>query len=340
VLAAVTRGEGSMELLEVPAPGEPGAGEVALRPEVVGVCGSDVHLFHGHLGADVYPRIQGHEISAVVDAVGAGVEHVRAGDRAAVWPVLACGRCYPCSIGRQNVCANIAIIGAHVDGALQERLIVPGSQVFAVGDMAPAVTAFVEPTSIGVRTVVRARVSGEDRVVVLGAGPIGQAVCLAARDRGAAVLVADVVPERLEHARALGADAVVCGDAATVAGHVRDWAGGDGVAVLIETTGVPAVVRSAFDVTAPAGRLVLVALSHHEVTLPLMDFPIRELDVLGVSCCNADEFADAVDLVRRNQDAVARLITDEFAFDRAPDALRYVADGSPELMKAVIAVTP
>jgi L-gulonate 5-dehydrogenase len=85
---------------------------------------------------------------------------------------------------------------------------------------------------------------------------------------------------------------------------------------------------------------VLVALSHHEITLPLMDFPIRELDVLGVSCCNADEFADAVDLVRRNQDAVARLITDEFAFDRAPDALRYVADGSPELMKAVIAVAP
>jgi L-gulonate 5-dehydrogenase len=191
-----------------------------------------------------------------------------------------------------------------------------------------------------VRTVVRARVTAEDRVVVLGAGPIGQAVCLAAGDLGATVLMADVVPERLEHARAMGAEEVVCGDAAAVADQVRDWAGNDGVAVLIETTGVPAVVRSAFDVVAPAGRLVLVALSHHEVGLPLMDFPIRELDVLGVSCCNAGEFAAAVDLVRRNQDAVARLITDEFAFDRAPEALRYVADGSPELMKAVITVAP
>ena len=340
MLAAVTRGESSMELLDVPAPGEPGPGEVVLRPEVVGVCGSDVHLFRGDLGADVFPRIQGHEISAVVDAVGPGSDQVQAGDRVAVWPVLACGRCYPCSIGRENVCANIAIIGAHVDGALQERLIVPGSQIFAVGDMAPAVTAFVEPTSIGVRTVVRARVTAEDRVVVLGAGPIGQAVCLAAGDLGATVLMADVVPERLEHARAMGAEEVVCGDAAAVADQVRDWAGNDGVAVLIETTGVPAVVRSAFDVVAPAGRLVLVALSHHEVGLPLMDFPIRELDVLGVSCCNAGEFAAAVDLVRRNQDAVARLITDEFAFDRAPEALRYVADGSPELMKAVITVAP
>jgi L-gulonate 5-dehydrogenase len=340
VLAAVTRGEYSLELVDVPAPGEPGPGEVLLRPEIVGVCGSDVHIFHGDLGDDVFPRIQGHEISAVVDAVGPGSDHIRQGDRVAVWPVLACGRCYPCSIGRQNVCANIAIIGAHVDGALQERLRVPASQVFAVGDMAPAVTAFVEPTSIGVRTVVRARVEAGDRVVVLGAGPIGQAVCLAAGDLGATVLMADVVPERLEHARAMGAQEIVCGDAAAVADQVREWAGGDGVAVLIETTGVPAVVRSAFDVVAPAGRLVLVALSHHEVSLPLMDFPIRELDVLGVSCCNAGEFAAAVDLVRRNEDAVARLITDEFAFERAPDALRYVAGGSPELMKAVITVAP
>ena len=340
MLAAVTRGESSMELLDVPEPGEPGPGEVVLRPEVVGVCGSDVHIFHGDLGDDVFPRLQGHEISAVIDAVGPGSDGVRAGDRVAVWPVLACGRCYPCSIGRENVCANIAIIGAHVDGALQERLVVPASQVFAVGDMAPAVTAFVEPTSIGVRTVVRARVTAEDRVVVLGAGPIGQAVCLAANDLGATVLMADVVPERLEHARAMGAEEVVCGDAAAVVDQVRDWAGADGAAVLIETTGVPAVVRSAFDVVAPAGRLVLVALSHHEVSLPLMDFPIRELDVLGVSCCNAGEFAAAVDLVRRNEDAVARLITDEFAFERAPEALRYVAGGSPELMKAVITVAP
>ena len=329
-----------MELVDGPAPGEPGPGEVVLAPEVVGVCGSDVHLFHGHLGADVYPRIQGHEISAVVDAVGSGVEHVRPGDRAAVWPVLACGRCYPCSIGRQNVCANIAIIGAHVDGALQERLRVPASQVFAVGDMAPAVTAFVEPTSIGVRTVVRARVSAGERVVVLGAGPIGQAVSLAARDLGAAVLMADVVPERLEHARAMGAEEVVCGDAAAVADQVRDWAGADGPAVLIETTGVPAVVRSAFDVVAPAGPRRRGARAHHHVSRPRKGVPIRELDVLGVSCCNAGEFAAAVDLVRRNEEVVARLITDEFAFERAPEALRYVAGGSPELMKAVITVAP
>ena len=317
--------------------GEPGAGEVVLAPEVVGVCGSDVHLFHGRLG-HAFPRIQGHEISAVVEAVGPGVDRVGPGDRVAVWPVLACGACYPCSIGRENACANIAIIGADVDGALQERLQRAGVAGLRRGRHPPAVTAFVEPASIGVHTAARARVTAGERVVVLGAGPIGQAVCLAARDRGAAVLLADRVPERLEHARAMGAQQVVCGDAAGLADEVRGWAGDEGVPVIVETTGVPAVVRLAFEITAPAGRLVLVALSDQEVSLPLGVFPIHELDVLGVSCCNASEFANAVDLVRRHEDAVARLITDEFAFDRAAQALAYVADGAPELMKAVIHV--
>ena len=216
----------------------------------------------------------------------------------------------------------------------------PASQVFAVGDMAPAVTAFVEPTSIGVRTVVRARVSAEDRVVVLGAGPIGQAVCLAARDLGATVLMADVVPERLEHARAMGAEEVVCGDAAAVADQVRDWAGGDGVGVLIETTGVPrwCAARSTSS-RRPGGSCWWRSRTTRSACRSWTSRSGSSTSS-GVSCCNAGEFADAVDLVRRNQDAVARLITDEFAFERAPEALRYVADGSPELMKAVIAVAP
>jgi threonine dehydrogenase-like Zn-dependent dehydrogenase len=336
VLAAVTRGKGSMELLDVDAPGEPGPGEMLLRPEVVGVCGSDVHILHGDLGGDVYPCIQGHEISAVVEAVGPGADHVRPGERVAVWPAIACGTCYACSIGRGNVCSNLSIIGHHVHGALQERMVVPGSQVFGVGDLAPAVTAFVEPTSVGVRSVVRARVTAEDRVVVLGAGPIGQAVCLAAHDRGAAVLVADIVQERLELARAMGADEVVCGDAAAVVGQARDWAGADGIGVLIETTGVPAVVRTAFDAMAAAGRLVLVALSPHDITLPMLDFPFRELDVLGVSCCNGDEFEEAVGFVERNGDRLENLITQEFPLERAPEALQWAMDHPAEAMKVVI----
>ena len=118
-----------------------------------------------------FPRIQGHEVCAVVDEVGPGVEGVRAGDRVALWPVLACGECYPCSIGRGNACSRIRILGVHLDGALQERLLLPAAQLFPVGDQEPAVAALVEPVSIGVRTASRARIDEGERVVVLGAGP-------------------------------------------------------------------------------------------------------------------------------------------------------------------------
>ena len=129
MLAAVTHGESSMELLDVPEPASRGRARCVLRPEVVGVCGSDVHLFHGDLGDDVFPRIQGHEISAVIDAVGPGSDR-RAGRRSRRGVARAAlrARAARCSIGREHVCANIAIIGAHVDGALQERLVRAGAR--------------------------------------------------------------------------------------------------------------------------------------------------------------------------------------------------------------------
>ena len=244
-----------------------------LRPEVVGVCGSDVHLFHGRLG-QVFPRIQGHEISAVVEAVGPGSDRVRAGDRVAVWPVLACGACYPCSIGRENVCANIAIIGAHVDGALQERLVRPGVAGLRRGRHGAGGDG-LRRAGLDRRAHGGAGARDAPAIASSSSAP-GRSARPSASPRATGAPPCcwpTGVPERLEHARAMGAQEVVCGDAAAVAGQVREWAGGDGVAVLIETTGVPAVVRSAFDVIAPAGRLVLVALSHEEVSLPLVRLP-------------------------------------------------------------------
>ena len=238
----------------MPEPGEPGAGRGRAAPRGrgrvrLGRPSLPRRPRRGRLPAHPGPRDLGRDRRG----------RARAATACASAIASRCGPCWPA--GRATRAASVARTCAPTSRSsaptstarCRSACVVPASQVFAVGDMAPAVTAFVEPTSIGVRTVVRARVSAEDRVVVLGAGPIGQAVCLAARDLGAAVLMADVVPERLEHARAMGAEEVVCGDAAAVADQVRDWAGGDGVAVLIETTGVPAVVRSAFDVIAPGG---------------------------------------------------------------------------------------
>jgi L-gulonate 5-dehydrogenase len=326
-----------MAVVDVPEPGEPGPGEVVVRPEAVGLCGSDFHYFLGEIPMALYPRIMGHEFSALLEAIGPDCPAgLRAGERVAVWPLTACGRCHPCRTGRQNVCANISLIGVHRDGALQERLHVPAAQVFPVGDQPALVAALVEPVSIAVRTVVRGRVAAGEKVVVLGAGPIGQAVSVAATDRGASVLLVDRLESRLERGQAGGADVLAAEPGDGWIESARDWAGAEGPHVVIEATGVPALVRTAMEIVGHGGRVVVVGLSSDDASLRVGDLPFRELDLLGVSCCGAGEFADAVDLVGRHRDVLAPLVTHEFALEEAPEAIAYAMEHPADVMKAVV----
>ena len=339
--AAVTERPGTMRIVDVPDEDAPGDGEVLVRPEAVGLCGSDFHYFLGHLGdavgPDLYPRVQGHEFAGVIEAVGAGAPGgLRAGERVAVWPVTACGHCYPCRIGRRNVCSNISLVGIHRDGALQERVRVPADQVFPVGDLDPAVSALIEPVSIAVRAIVRARIAAGEKAVVLGAGPIGQAVAAAALDRGASVLLVDRVASRVERGRTVGADLLVLADGADLVAVGREWSGDEGPEVVFEATGVPELVQTAVRLVSQAGRVVVVGLSTHDVPLRVGDLAFREIDVLGVSCCNGDEFAEAVSLVARRQDTLAGLITHDFSLDETPVAIDYAIRHPAEVMKAII----
>jgi len=262
------------------------------------------------------------------------------GLRVALWPVSACGRCYACRVGRGNACANISLIGVHVDGALQEQLVVPAAQVFPVGDRDPALTALVEPVSIAVRTVVRGRVASGERVVVFGAGPIGQAVALAATDRGASVLLVDTLASRLQRAGEVGADVLQVGTDDDLATAAREWAGEDGPEVVVEATGVPALVQAAVELVAQAGRVVVVGLSGDLAPVRVGDLPLKEIDVLGVSCCGSGEFAEAVDLVGRRSKAASGLVTHEFTLEQAPEAIVYALEHPAEVLKAVVRLDP
>jgi L-gulonate 5-dehydrogenase len=340
--AAVTRSPGVMEVAAVPEPGAPGPGQVLVQPEAVGLCGSDFHYFLGDIGtiddpSTLYPRIQGHEAAGTILALGEDCPpQLAEGMRVALWPVHGCGTCYPCRIGRPNACARISLIGVHQEGALQEQLHVPAEQVFPVGDLDAPLAALIEPVSIAVRAVVRGRVADGERVVVLGAGPIGQALALTASDRGADVLLVDTVRSRLDHAAALGADVLEADGRLRDA--VREWAGADGPEVVFEATGVPELTQTSVELVAQAGRVVVVSLSNDPAPLRIGDLPLKEVDVLGTSCCLADEFATAVDIVSRHRDVAARLVTHEFPLDEAPRAIDYAMSHRTEVMKAVVRV--
>jgi threonine dehydrogenase-like Zn-dependent dehydrogenase len=325
-----------MEMADVEPPVEPGPGEVIVRPRAVGICGSDFHLFAGELG-DEFPRIQGHEVGAVVETVGPECGRgLSPGDSVALHPLSACGRCYACRIGRGNVCPNFSLIGIHSDGGLQEMLRMPESLVFPTRERRPAVAALAEPLSIAVRTVNRARIQPGEHVAILGAGPIGQAIALLAAERGGHVLLVDRIESRLALGAGLGAEVLTWTTAEDVIGHLREWSGGEGPEVVVDATGVPDAIRAGMDSVVSAGRLVLVGISHHEVSLRAFGFVEKELDVLGVSCCKRDEFGEAVAFVERHGDRLARLVTQEFPLERAPEALRWAMDHPADAMKVVI----
>ena len=343
--AAVTRAVGAMEVVEVPEPGAPGPGEVIVRSEAVGICGSDYHFLLGELsasaggGSSPFPKIQGHEVAGTIEALGPGCRpDLDLATRVALYPLHACGHCYPCSVGRPNTCDNFTLIGIHLDGGLQQRLCIPQEQVFPIATDDSAVAAMAEPVSIAVRAVHRARIEAGEHVVVLGAGPIGQCVCLLARERGAEVLVVDLQERRLSLSGEMGAEGLVWTEASAVVSAARGWAGAAGPPVVVDATGAAAAVRAMVEMVASAGRAVQVGMSNEEVPIRIGSLTEKELDLLGVSCCGGGEFAEAVAAVERNAGMVARLISHEFPLERAPEAIEFAIEHPAEVMKVLIRV--
>jgi threonine dehydrogenase-like Zn-dependent dehydrogenase len=339
VLAAVTRSPGEMVVEDVSGPGRARTGHVIVRPEAVGICGSDFHLFSGDLGAlsgarDFYPRIQGHEVSAVVEDAG-DAGNVQEGDRVAIWPLLPCGRCYPCRNKRPNVCIRFRLVGVHLDGGLAERLEVQAGLAFGVGDLDPDSACFVEPASVAVHALARGRLQPGEQVVVFGAGPIGLATLVAARSQGARVLSVDPQASRRDLAKRLGAEEVHAG---LVKDQASDWTKGEGPPLVIETSGEAGVLAQAVELVSAAGRVVVVGMSSGTAPVRPGAFPEKEIDVIGSSCATAEDFRDAISLVAANRTSIAHVFSHHFPLARAAEAFEFAMARPPDAIKIVVTV--
>jgi L-gulonate 5-dehydrogenase len=285
-----------------------------------------------------YPRIQGHEVSAIVEDPGDAAT-INEGDRVAIWPLLPCGHCYPCRAGRPNVCPRFRLVGVHLDGGLQQRLEVPASTVFGVGDLDPDSTAFVEPASVAVHALARGRLEPGEHVVVFGAGPIGLATTLAAAAAGARVTTVDPLPARRDLAKRLGAErATWAAEAEPLRDEITDWTGGDGPPLVVETSGEVAVLPLAADLISAAGRVVVVGMSSDTVPVRPGVFPAKEIDVLGSSCATAEDFQAAISLVKANRASLAAIFSHHFPLTRAAEAFEFAMNRPPDAIKIVVTV--
>lgn len=319
-------------------PAAPGFGQATIQIERVGICGSDLHLYHGSHPYAVFPRIQGHELSGRIVEYGPETDpHLPIGTRVAIEPLIPCGDCYPCRIGRRNCCVSLKVIGAHVDGGLRQFVPLHVSMLFAAEGLDADLAALVEPISIGVQAVARADVQAGEQVLVVGAGPIGVAVCLAAFDRGGRVAVVDRLPNRLALATTFGAELTIDASKEDVDAAVREWTNGEGPPVAVDAVGAPAVIQQCCRLVASAGRVVIVGLSDHDVGLPILDFTRKEMTILG-SRNNAGRFAQALDLTRRHAERVRTMITHRFLLEETPAALAFAAEHPAEVEKVMIEV--
>ncbi len=263
-------------------PGTPGPGEVLLRVQRAGICGSDVHILHGSNPFARYPRVIGHEFAGHVAEVGAGVETVRPGDAVVVDPVVACGHCYPCRIGRPNVCSNLQVLGVHRDGGFRDHVVVPAANCVAIPDGVPvALATLAEPFAVAANVLSRTGIGAEDTVLIYGAGTVGLTVLQVARLHGARCIVSDMDAARLERARGYGAAVVLDPRATPVPEAVREENDGLGPTVVIDGAGIPALLEEACRVVSPAGRIGLLGFSPAPCNISQQQIVAKELTLVG-----------------------------------------------------------
>jgi L-gulonate 5-dehydrogenase len=293
-----------------------GTSEVLVAVGATGICAGDIYLYKGINPYAVYPVIGGHEIAGVVAAVGDAVTSVALGDRVVVDPFIGCGHCYPCRVGKQNCCTKLQIIGVHRPGGFAEFVVAPSQNIHHIPEnLSLAFAAFAEPVAIGVQACRRGGV-GAEYVLILGCGPIGLALIEVARTRGAYVVAADVLEDRLAIARTLGAQTLKSDERLLTT--VLEQTKGEGAPVVIEATGNLKAMESTVDLVASGGRIVIVGLAQRGqmVQIPALDLTRKEMSIYG-SRASVNCFPEALELLASDALTYPKFAT-EFGMWEAP----------------------
>ncbi|MEV0600090.1 NAD(P)-dependent alcohol dehydrogenase [Streptomyces sp. NPDC050315] len=331
--AAVLVAPKQLEIQERPVP-RPGHGQVLVRVEAVGVCGSDVHYYeHGRIGDFIVrsPMVLGHEPGGTVVALGPGARRHTLGQPVSIEPGVPCGRCAQCRQGRYNLCPDVSFYATPpVDGALCEYVAVDEDFAHPVPEsLGTEGAALLEPLSVGVWAARKARIAPGARVLVTGAGPIGLVALQSARAFGASeVVVTDVAPQRLAVARELGATATVDARRTRLAdtGYEPD--------VLLECSGAPAAAEEGLRALGRAGRAVLVGMGGDTIPLPLAHVQNFEIEVTG-TFRYANTWPTAISLAASGEVDLARLVTHRYGLEDSGVALTAGA-ADPAAIKAVV----
>jgi L-iditol 2-dehydrogenase len=336
---AVMTSPGAIEFREVPVP-DPAAGELLLRMKRIGVCGSDIHVYHGKHALTPYPVVQGHEVSGIVEKLGPGVRGFKPGEQVTLQPQVYCGKCYPCTHGAYHICDNLKVMGFQTTGAASEFFAVPAVKVLKLSaGMDLDHGAMVEPLAVAVHALGRSAGVAGKKVLVLGAGPIGNLVAQAALGSGAAqILITDVSDFRLEIARQCGIPLGINPAKADLAAEVRRHFGEDKADLILECVGAQATIAQAVGVARKGTEIIVVGVFGDKPTVDLGTVQDRELRLVGTLMYQEPDWRRAIELIGRNKVKLGPLITDHFPFAEYKKAYEHIETHRDRAVKVMIVV--
>ncbi len=335
---AVMISPGKIEFRDIPKPEKLENDEVLLKIERIGVCGSDIHVFHGEHPATPYPVVQGHEYSAVVAAVGEKVSTVKPGMKATAWPQLVCGVCGPCLRGQYNACQELKVQGFQAPGVAQDYFVVPEERIIPIPDsMSMDQGALVEPAAVGAHSTGRTTGIEGKNVVVSGAGTIGNLVAQFAKARGAAkVLITDISDYRLGIARECGIEGVLNVAETPFEEGVKSFFGKEGFQVGFEAAGVQPSLDALMANVEKGGDIVILGVYSKNPTINMYFLGEHELNVFGSMMYRKEDYEEAVRMIDSGKIRTAPLVSKHFNFESYLEAYSYIEEQGDKTMKVMI----
>jgi L-iditol 2-dehydrogenase len=340
MLQAVMMKPGEIEFKQVEKP-KPGDKEVLLKIKNIGVCGSDIHVFHGIHPYTNYPVVQGHEVSGEIAEIGAKVRTVAPGDNVTFMPQVTCGECYPCRHGMYHICDSLKVMGFQTSGAAQEYFLVPEQMIIKLPkNMSSEAGAMIEPVAVAVHALGRA---GEDlagkKVLVLGAGPIGNLVGQVAKGMGAAaVMITELSDFRLEKAKACRLDFTANPQKEDLLTALTKNFGPDRADLIMECVGVEATITQAITSARKGTKIVIVGVCPGKVQADLAMVQNNELSLIGTLMYQKKDYEKAVELANAGKLCLEPLVTDRFPLQSYLDAYHHIEKAKDRVMKVMIVV--
>ena len=328
---------GKIEIRETAMP-KTEKGEALLKVLYCGICGADVASFTGNQPFTTYPRIPGHEFSAVIVEIPANDSGLKAGDIVTANPYFNCGKCYSCRRGFVNCCTDNQTMGVQRDGSFSEFIAMPVERIYHGKGLSAKQLALIEPFSISQHAVSRAAIKPADKVLVVGAGPIGLFALLAAKQKCDRIAVADLLDSRLALAKEYGADMVINTKNQSLAEAAKAFTAGDGFDVCIEACGLPETFLACIENAAFAANIILIGNGKRETSFNHSVLLKKELNIFGSRNSFKSDFQSLIELVAAGKADVLKMVSGVYEMDYAADAFNALSHNDGTLAKILIKI--